>query len=101
EAQRALTERFLVAAHTGDMQALTSALAADVIFIADGGADVLAARRPVQGSQNVARLLLGGFAKVYAGTVPTIEALNGGIAVVLWRGDVPVAVTTILTADGQ
>jgi RNA polymerase sigma-70 factor (ECF subfamily) len=59
ERQQQLVERFLAATERGDVQALTSMLAQDVTFTADGGGKVSSARRPVHGRDAVARLLIG------------------------------------------
>jgi RNA polymerase sigma-70 factor, ECF subfamily len=59
ERQRQLVERFLAATQRGDMQALTSMLARDAIFTADGGGKVPSARRPVHGRDAVAKIVVG------------------------------------------
>jgi RNA polymerase sigma-70 factor, ECF subfamily len=59
ERHHQLVERFLAATQQGDVQALTSMLAQDVTFTADGGGKVSAARQPVHGRDAVARLLVG------------------------------------------
>jgi RNA polymerase sigma-70 factor (ECF subfamily) len=99
--QRRLTERFLVAARTGDMQSLTSLLAADVVLVADGGVEARTARRPIRGRDNVLRLVEGGSRKFYADADVTLEDVNGGAAIVFWRDGVPVLVTTADVAGGQ
>ncbi|WP_433220109.1 RNA polymerase sigma-70 factor [Microtetraspora malaysiensis] len=60
---RPVAERFMAAAATGDVQGLMDLLAPDVVFLADSGGIVNAARRPVVGPDKVARLLLGLLAK--------------------------------------
>lgn len=63
EAQ-SVTERFATAAATGDVQGLMDLLAPDVVFLADGGGQVVGtAQRPVRGAENVARFLVGLLAK--------------------------------------
>jgi RNA polymerase sigma-70 factor (ECF subfamily) len=54
-----VTERFMAAVTTGDMEGLLSLLAPDVTWTADSGGKVIAVRRPVVGAQKVAALLLG------------------------------------------
>ncbi|AQA02074.1 RNA polymerase subunit sigma-24 [Mycobacterium sp. MS1601] len=54
-----LTTRFFAAAAGGDLQALVSMLAPDVVWTADSDGKVSAARRPVSGAVNVARLIVG------------------------------------------
>lgn len=58
-ATREVVERFLLAASTGEVQALMDLLAPDVVQISDGGGKVSAARRPITGRDDVARFVLG------------------------------------------
>src|ERR671911_144382 len=53
-----VTERFLAATTSGDLDALMEVLAPGVTLVSDGGGRVLAARRPIQGADKVARFLL-------------------------------------------
>jgi RNA polymerase sigma-70 factor, ECF subfamily len=59
-ASRAETERvltaFKAAADAGDMATLVALLDPDAVYVADGGGNVTAARRPVRGAEPVARL---------------------------------------------
>ena len=55
----AVIERFMDAAVGGDLQALMDVLAPDVVLISDGGGQVSAATRPVEGRDKVARFLMG------------------------------------------
>jgi RNA polymerase sigma-70 factor (ECF subfamily) len=54
-----LVQAFAAACATGDIGALTAVLDPDVVLRADGGGLVSAARRPVFGSDRVARFILG------------------------------------------
>src|SRR5215210_6646521 len=56
--QRRVTERFLQATSTGNLDALMAVLSPGVTLVADGGGRVLAPRRPVLGAEKVARFLL-------------------------------------------
>ncbi|MFH8786976.1 RNA polymerase sigma-70 factor [Streptomyces roseoverticillatus] len=58
-AARAVVQRFLLAASTGEVQALMDLLAPDVVQVSDGGGKATAARRPITGSAEVARYVLG------------------------------------------
>lgn len=58
EQGRRIAEKFLAAARGGDLAALESLLAADVVAWADGGGKTAAARRPVHGAARVARYLV-------------------------------------------
>ncbi len=55
---RALSDAFLTAMFDGDVDALAAMLTDDVVHVSDGGADHHAARRPVRGRQQVARLFV-------------------------------------------
>ena len=59
ERHREIVMRFLEAAQTGELSPLQSLLASDVVYAADGGGKVAAARRTVQGSEAVGKLFLG------------------------------------------
>jgi RNA polymerase sigma-70 factor (TIGR02957 family) len=56
--QQAVVERFLTAVRTGQLQELLEVMAPDVVFIADGGGLVPAARVPVHGAEVIAKLLV-------------------------------------------
>jgi RNA polymerase sigma-70 factor (TIGR02957 family) len=57
--QQQVVERFLGAVRDGDLQGLLKVLAPDVVLVSDGGGVVAAARRPVEGAERVAAVLLG------------------------------------------
>jgi RNA polymerase sigma-70 factor (TIGR02957 family) len=56
-----ITEQFMTAAATGDLEGLLSLLAPDVTWTADSGGKATAARRPVVGAQKVAAVLMSMF----------------------------------------
>src|SRR5688500_5354563 len=58
--QQEAVDRFLAAIRSGDLHGLLDVLAPDVVVVADGGGLAPAARRPIQGADRVARLLIGG-----------------------------------------
>jgi RNA polymerase sigma-70 factor (ECF subfamily) len=62
--QQEAVDRFLAAARHGDLQGLLDVLAPDVVFVADGGGLVPALRRPIEGADRVARLLIAGLRSV-------------------------------------
>jgi RNA polymerase sigma-70 factor, ECF subfamily len=80
ERHHQLVERFLAAVQGGDVQALTSMLAHDVTFTADGGGKATAARQPVHGSAAVAQLLIGIAQKGLRALQATQEELRFEIA---------------------
>ena len=59
ERQREIVVKFFETLQAGDLSSLMQYLASDVQFAADGGGKVAAARKPVIGSDAVARLMLG------------------------------------------
>ena len=84
-----ITEQFLTAATTGDLQGLLSLLAKDATFTADGGGKTLAARRPLVGAEMVAARLVHLF---HLGRGPSglrIETVNcnNAPALVAYRDD--------------
>ncbi|MET8428247.1 RNA polymerase sigma-70 factor [Nocardia sp. NPDC004860] len=72
---RELVEKFLSAAQSGDLAALEAMFTADIVAVADGGAKVHAAKRPIVGAANVARYLVGLFKKM-PGLTFTVEEVN-------------------------
>ncbi|MEE3852461.1 RNA polymerase sigma-70 factor [Gordonia sp. LSe1-13] len=54
-----VTEAFLAAASSGDVEQLMTMLSPDVVFTADSGGKANAVRRPIKGALAVARLLSG------------------------------------------
>jgi RNA polymerase sigma-70 factor, ECF subfamily len=94
-AQRRLIERFLAAASTGDLSALTALLAADVRVTSDGGGKVKSALQTVVGQDKAARLFEGLARKFAGAATATVEwtLVNGSLGVLLKQGD---ALTWIL-----
>jgi RNA polymerase sigma-70 factor (ECF subfamily) len=63
----ALVAAFTTAVETGDLDGLTSLLAADAILYNDGGGEVAAARKPIYGAAKIARFFTGLRRKGYFG----------------------------------
>jgi RNA polymerase sigma-70 factor (ECF subfamily) len=95
-----LIARFLVAARDGDLAGLEALLAADVVSRADGGGIVNAARRPVQGRENVARYVAGVVARFSEGLLPAFVEVNGVPAVTFTDGS-SLRGVLLLTTDGE
>ncbi|WP_431957012.1 RNA polymerase sigma-70 factor [Nocardia lijiangensis] len=89
---RALIERFLAAARSGEVDTLGRMLAADVTATADGGGRITAARRPVRGADRVARYLIGLFRWEVPGMAIGIEEVNGALAVVVRVAEAPMVI---------
>ena len=97
----ALSDAFLAAMFEGDIDRLASMLTEDVVHLSDGGPDHRAARRPVRGPRQVARLfvnltrtrLLPGddFHRVTVNGQPGSYVVRDGepflLTVLGWRGD--------------
>ncbi|MER7499882.1 RNA polymerase sigma factor SigJ [Nonomuraea pusilla] len=96
-----ITERFMTAAATGDMEGLLSLLAPDVIWTADSGGMTTAARRPVVGAEKVAGVLMTLFRLERLGNlrIETVNCNNTPAMVV--SGERLKGVFLIETADGR
>ncbi len=96
-----LTTRFFTAAATGDLDALMSMLAPDVVWTADSGGKVSAARRPVAGAEKVARLVMGltRLGGVDGRAEPAIY--NNAPALILYLGDSLEGIVTVEVVDGK
>lgn len=94
--KQALLAEFVRACASGDSAALGRVLASDVTLHSDGGGKVTAARRPVLGSDQVARFLLGVIAKAPPTEAPELVRINGEPGVLLRReaGATAVGITT-------
>jgi RNA polymerase sigma-70 factor (ECF subfamily) len=111
--QRRVTERFLEAASSGDLEALMGVLAPGVTLVADGGGRALAPRRPVRGAEKVARFLLAVATEekmarflesIGAEPVPDLGVhpaqVNGGPGVVITSEGRPITALVLDVADG-
>lgn len=89
ESRRRLFERFLAAAREGDLAALEALLGEDAVLYADGGGQVVAARRPLVGAARIARMLASVTRKTFAHDRPDAQlvAVNGQLGQVLRGGD--------------
>ena len=95
-----VVERFLAALGTGDLQALLDVLAPDVVLVADGGGEVAAFRRPVEGRDQVATLL-SRFKTITPDAVVSPVWLNGAPAVRIdLAGELDTAVS-VEVAEGR
>ena len=100
--RRAVTERFLHASLSGDLDMLLELLAPDAALWADGGGRIKAPRRPIHGADKVARFLVG----INAGGVPAgatleIDEVNGAPAAVLVGPEGPIMVLQVDLDDAQ
>jgi RNA polymerase sigma-70 factor (TIGR02957 family) len=111
--QHRVTEHFLEAASSGDLEALMGVLAPSVTLVADGGGRALAPRRPVRGAEKVARFLLAVATEEKSarflesiGAEPVADLrvypaqVNGGPGVVITSQGRPVSALLLDVADG-
>ena len=83
---RAVVERFLASAASGDVGDLLAVLSPEVTLVTDGGGVRRAALRPIHGADKVVRWLLGVMARPDAPLgPPELRRVNGETAVVLRR----------------
>jgi RNA polymerase sigma-70 factor (TIGR02957 family) len=112
--QRRVTERFLQATSTGNLDALMAVLSPGVTLVADGGGRVLAPRRPVLGAEKVARFLLAvateermarflksvGSEPIVANLRVSMVPVNGGSGILVVSEDKPISVLVLGVSDG-
>jgi RNA polymerase sigma-70 factor (ECF subfamily) len=101
EAHRRLLNQFMQAASAGDLDGLTSLLAADVVMWADGGGKARgAALHPLHGPQAVAQFLVGTTRFMPEGSQVELAAINGELAVILRAGGKAYVVLSITASEG-
>ncbi len=91
EQQARLTEQFLRASSSGDMQGLLDLLTDDIVFIGDGGGKAPVARKPVRGRDKVARGTMGAL-RFFAQMQARLEEVNGQPAIVGYLNGQPCGV---------
>ena len=99
-----LSERFFAAAEDGDLDALESLLAEDVVLHGDGGGKAPAVPRPLHGRRRVAQTIAGwiGQGKRLAGVALRAVEVNGQPgATILARDGGLIGVMALDIADGQ
>jgi len=99
--RRRVADAFLTAAAGGDLATLVSVLDPDVVLVSDGGGQVRAARRPVVGANNVARLFLGLARRSPPGAVLRPIPVNGGPGFILTQDDATLLVAALTVVRGR
>jgi RNA polymerase sigma-70 factor (ECF subfamily) len=98
-----ITAEFLAAASNGDVRAVMSMLAPDVVWTADGGGKATAARRPVLGAERVAAAVIG--IMRIGKRIPELRlemaVCNSAPALLMYRGGHLEAVFTIEIVDDK
>jgi RNA polymerase sigma-70 factor (TIGR02957 family) len=102
KAHREVTERFLAAAITGDVESLLATMAPGVVLVADGGGRVKAALRPIIGAEKVARFLgaVGPQGVDLPGLRVEVADINGAPAIVAWTDEGPFMALQLVLAGG-
>ena len=112
--QRRVTERFLEATSTGNLEALMAVLSPGVTLVADGGGRALAPRRPVRGAEKVARFLLAvateermarflrsvGSEPIVADLHVSMASVNGGPGILIVSGNKPISALVLDVSEG-
>jgi len=97
--QQRFLNAFIVASQQGDLSALESLLAPDVVSYADGGGAVHVARRPVSGRPRVLNYFKSIGKPLWAGVTLTSVETNGQSSVLLSRNGVITGMATIVAAE--
>jgi RNA polymerase sigma-70 factor (ECF subfamily) len=95
-----VVRRFAAACESRDIAALQAVLAPDAVVVSDGGGKVRAAARPVHGASETARVVAAVLAG-QAGTLLTVESVNGRMGLVLRRAGQAVAVVSLSVAGSE
>jgi RNA polymerase sigma-70 factor (ECF subfamily) len=98
-----LTEQFMTAASTGDVDGLLTLLAPNATWTADSGGKASAARRPIVGASKVAHILVGLF-RIAAERMPDVRfetaVYNSAPAVIIYNGNQLEGVFLLEVTDG-
>jgi RNA polymerase sigma-70 factor (ECF subfamily) len=98
--QRRVVAAFLDATVKGDLHALLPLLDPSVVLHADGGGRVRAARRAVVGSEQVAKVMMGG-RNWYPGYSAALVSVNGGTGILVTREGQILGLVAVTVADGR
>ena len=101
EQKERLTERFVEACMSGDMQGLVGLLSEEVTLWSDGGGKIAAAPYPIHGPERVARFLLGVLRTVPPGFSARPAWVNGGPGVIGYVNGHPTGVVAIDVSYGR
>jgi RNA polymerase sigma-70 factor (ECF subfamily) len=96
-----LTDAFLQACSTGDLNGLVQILATDAVLYSDGGGKVAAALAPIQGAVRIARFFVGILKKLPAGLDVSRVRVNGQPGFMTCLGGQIHHVITIDVADDR
>jgi len=98
--QRRVTERFLEATSTGNLEALMAVLSPGVTLVADGGGRAFAPRRPIRGAEKVARFLRSVGSEPVSDLRVRVAPVNGGSGILVVSEDKPISALVLDVSDG-
>jgi RNA polymerase sigma-70 factor, ECF subfamily len=101
EQEERLTQQFLEACMSGEMEGLVGLLSEDFTLWSDGGGKVAATPYPIYGPERVARFLLGVLRTVPPDFFARPTRVNGGPGVVGYVDGRPTSVVALDVADGR
>ncbi len=96
-----VTASFLDACQRGDIDALLTVLAPDVVFVGDSGGIGRAPRHPIHSADKVARFLLAIANTPIPGLTVELAHINGGPAILISSEGQPMTVFTLDICDGR
>ncbi len=100
EHEQRLTERFVEASTSGDMEGLLELLSEDVTLWSDGGGKVAAPPYPIHGPERVARFLVG-IPRTLPGFSARAVQVNGGPGAIGYANGDPRGVVALDVAEGR
>ncbi len=86
---------------SGDVESLTSMLAQDIVLYGDGGGKIPVAKRPVVGSEMVARVFMGLYRLMPENTLVEVAEVNAAPSLLLWQQDDLIGVVNFRIEDNQ
>ena len=96
-----ISDQFLRACSTGDIDGLVSLLADDIVLYSDGGGKAVAAQRPLAGVDHVSRFLLGIFKKALGKVSIQRVLVNGQTGFAAFDGSELITIWTLDIVDHQ
>lgn len=98
--RRRVTEEFLAACASGELERVMEVLAPDVVLRTDGGGRVRSALRPIHGARKVARWTLGVLPRLFTPTV-WFAQVNGHPGLLVASEGRPDSVISMEVAEGR
>jgi RNA polymerase sigma-70 factor, ECF subfamily len=96
-----LTDAFLQACSTGDLNGLVQLLASDAVLYSDGGGKAHAALAPIRGADKIARFFVGINKKAPPGMEVCRVRVNGQPGLITKLDGQPILVLTLDVVDGR